>query len=170
MNEGYIDGVPMGGDLAPVTSGKSPGLMIWATRGPHSGNLDRIQVIKGWVDANGDTQEKIYNAVWAGKDRFSADGSLKPIKSTVIVSRAKYTNTVGEPELRTLWTDPDFDPDLPAFYYLRVLEINTPRWSTYDAKALEIAPPEDFPAIIQERAWTSPIWYQPKRTAKLAAL
>jgi hypothetical protein len=158
---GYEKGVPMGGDLPANTDGGSPSFMISALRGPNSGNLDRIQVIKGWVDADGNTHDKIYDVIWSGDREIGADGKLPAVGSTVDIPNASYTNTIGSPQLMTLWTDPDFDPAAPAFYYLRVLEIPTPRWSTYDAKALGIEPPKDFPATIQERAWTSPIWYQP---------
>lgn len=158
---GYDKGVPMGGDLYAEADGKAPSFMIWALKGPNSGNLDRIQVVKGWVDGEGQTQEKIYDVAWSDDREIGPDGKLPAVGSTVDIPNASYTNTIGSPELQTVWTDPDFDASLPAFYYLRVLEIPTPRWSTYDAKALGIEPPKDFPATIQERAWTSPIWYTP---------
>jgi hypothetical protein len=161
LEDGYINGVEMGGDLGAAPANESPKLMMWATKGPNSGNLDRIQVIKGWVDAQGVPQEKIFNVVWSGGRVLDANGDLPPVGNTVDIPAASYTNTIGSPELSTLWTDPDFDPNLPAFYYLRVLEIPTPRWSTYDAKVLGIDPPAEFPASIEERAWTSPIWYRP---------
>lgn len=171
--QGYTNGVPMGGDLPPA-NGQKPTFMIWAQKGPNSGNLDRIQVVKGWVDLEGNTHEGIYNVVWAGQNRSVSvvstdDGnyydSLPAIgDGHVNIPDASYTNSVGEPELKVVWTDDSFDPSIRAFYYLRVLEIPTPRWSTYDAKALGIDPPSDFPATIQERAWTSPIWYTPTST------
>ena len=136
-------------------------LMVYALKGPNSGNLDRIQVVKGWVDELGSNQTKIYNVVWSGDRQLDADGKLPLVGNTVDIPNASYTNTIGSAELKTVWTDPDYDASLPAYYYVRVLEIPTPRWSTYDAKALGIAPPEDFPATIQERAWSSPIWYNP---------
>lgn len=156
---GYDIGVPMGGDLQASTS--APQLLIWALKGPNSGNLDRIQVVKGWVDANGKTQDKIYDVAWSGDREIDTNGKLSPVGNTVNIAEASYTNTIGDPELKTVWTDPDFDASVATFYYVRVLEIPTPRWSTYDAKALGIAPPKDFPATIQERAWSSPIWYNP---------
>ena len=158
---GYDQGVPMGGDLKGSTAGSAPRLLIWAMKGPNSGNLDRVQVIKGWVDAQGKAHDRIYDVAWSGDRKLDAGGKLPPVGNTVDIPNASYTNTIGSPELKTVWTDPDFDPARSAFYYLRVLEIPTPRWSTYDAKALGIEPPEDFPATIQERAWTSPIWYTP---------
>lgn len=161
VQKGDDKGVPMGSDLAAAPQGGSPTFMIWALKGPNSGNLDRIQVIKGWVDKSGAAQEKIHDVVWSGDRQIGADGELPSVGTTVDIKNASYTNTIGSPELAISWTDPDFDATLPAFYYVRVLEIPTPRWSTYDAKALGIDPPADFPATIQERAWGSPIWYRP---------
>ena len=158
---GYQHGVPMGGDLKGSAGSSAPSLMIAASKDPNSGNLDRIQVIKGWVDADGVTHDRIYDAAWSGDRKIGADGKLPAVGNTVDIADASYTNTIGSPELMTVWTDPEFDPAVPAFYYVRVLEIPTPRWSTYDAKALGIDPPKGFPATIQERAWTSPIWYTP---------
>ncbi len=158
---GYEQGVPMGGALAPSADGSAPSFMISALKGSNSGNLDRIQVVKGWADADGTTHDRIYHVVWSGDREIGADGKLLPVGNTVNIADASYTNTIGAAQLQTVWTDPDFDASVPAFYYLRVLEIPTPRWSTYDAKALGIDPPKDFPATIQERAWTSPIWYTP---------
>jgi hypothetical protein len=159
---GYQNGVPMGADLQANTNNKAPQLMIWALKGPNSGNLDRIQVIKGWVDADGKTYEKIHDVVWSGDRQINNVGKLPAIGNTVDIANASYTNTIGSTELKTVWTDPEFDASESAFYYVRVLEIPTPRWSTYDAKTLGIEPPKDFPATIQERAWSSPIWYTPK--------
>ena len=156
---GYSNGVPMGGDLSKSTNGQAPQFMIWALKGPNSGNLDRIQVVKGWIDADGNSYDKIYDVVWSGNRLIGDDGKLPAVGNTVNIPEAMYTNTIGSAELKTVWTDPDFDPSVSAFYYLRILEIPTPRWSTFDAKALGIEPPKDFPATIQERAWTSPIWY-----------
>ncbi|MGB5291524.1 MAG: DUF3604 domain-containing protein, partial [Lysobacterales bacterium] len=156
---GYEKGTPMGGDLPVSTTDTAPSLMIAALRGPNSGNLDRVQVVKGWVDADGNTHDRIYDVVWSGDRMIGEDGKLPPVGNTVDIANASYTNTIGSAVLQTVWTDPDFDSAVAAFYYLRVLEIPTPRWSTYDAKALGIDPPKDFPATIQERAWTSPIWY-----------
>ncbi|MFL0354281.1 DUF3604 domain-containing protein [Xanthomarina sp. GH4-25] len=162
---GYKNGAPMGGDMPKATNGNSPQLMVWAMKGPNSGNLDRIQIIKGWVDANGKTHDKIYNVAWSDTEnrKLDSNGLLPEVGNTVDIPNASYTNTIGSPELKTVWTDPDFNANIQAFYYVRVLEIPTPRWSTYDAKKLGIAPPKDFPATIQERAWTSPIWYTPSK-------
>ena len=157
---GYAKGVPMGGIL-PGSDGAAPTLLIAALKDGHSANLDRVQVVKGWVDADGTAHDRIYDVVWSGDRAPQADGKLPSVGNTVDIANASYTNTIGANELRVAWTDPDFDPALPAYYYLRVLEIPTPRWSTYDAKALGIDPPAGFPATIQERAWTSPIWYTP---------
>ena len=156
---GYKNGVPMGSDLPQNIQNQTPQFMIWALKGPNSGNLDRIQIIKGWIDNDGNTQEKIYNVAWSGDRSLDENGKLPSVGNTVDIPNASYTNTIGNVQLQTVWTDPDFDASLPAFYYMRVLEIPTPRWSTYDAKALGIEPPKDFPATIQERAWSSPIWY-----------
>ncbi|WP_276390434.1 DUF3604 domain-containing protein [Eudoraea chungangensis] len=157
---GYKKGVPMGGDIPKNNNRKPVELMIWALKGPNSGNLDRIQVVKGWIDEEGNSHEKIYNVVWSGDRSLNEDGSLPQVGNTVNIPEATYSNTIGSAELKTLWIDPDFNSKQSAFYYIRVLEIPTPRWSTYDAKVLGIEPPKDFPATIQERAWTSPIWYQ----------
>ncbi|WP_170109790.1 DUF3604 domain-containing protein [Xanthomarina spongicola] len=158
---GYANGVPMGADMNSNSGNKTPQFMVWALKGPNSGNLDRIQIIKGWVDTNGESHEKIYNVAWSDNRVLDAKGKLPAVGNTVDIPNATYTNTIGSPELKTVWEDPDFDASQPAFYYVRVLEIPTPRWSTYDAKALGIDPPKDFPATIQERAWSSPIWYNP---------
>ncbi len=161
IKKGYENGAPMGGDL-PASNGSAAKFMVWALKGPNSGNLDRIQIVKGWIDVNGKNQEKIYNIAWSGDRKLDAEGNLPAVGNTVDIPNASYTNSIGNTELKTVWTDPDFDATQPAFYYVRVLEIPTPRWSTYDAKALGISPPKDFPATIQERAWTSPIWYNPQ--------
>ena len=158
---GYKNGVPMGADLPENKNGLAPQFMIWALKGPNSGNLDRIQVIKGWIDTNGKSQEEIINVVWAGDRVLDENGKLPSIGNSVNIPDASYTNTIGSAELKTLWSDPEFDSNLSAFYYVRVIEIPTPRWSTYDAKALGIEPPKEFPTTIQERAWSSPIWYTP---------
>lgn len=164
---GYDKGVPMGGTLHAAKEGAAPSFMISAMKGPNSGNLDRIQVIKGWVDADGNPHDKIYNVVWSGDRELIKDtGKLPAVGNTVNIADASYTNTIGDGQLMTVWTDPDFDPSVPSFYYLRVLEIPTPRWSTYDAKVLGIPPPPGFPPAIQERAWTSPIWYSPHKVKR----
>jgi Protein of unknown function (DUF3604) len=160
---GYARGVPMGADL-PVAAGagRAPSFMVWAVKDPQSGNLDRIQIVKGWVDAHGAQRQRIYDVVWSGDRKPDPAGRVPSVGNTVDASRATYSNSIGARELSVVWTDPDFDPALQAFYYARVIEIPTPRWSTYDAVKLGIPIPGGLPATIQERAWTSPIWYAPK--------
>jgi Protein of unknown function (DUF3604) len=159
---GYAGGVPMGSDLTNAPRGQAPKLLIWAAMDPTNANLDRIQVIKGWVDATGESHEKIYNAAWSDGRKLGADGKLEPVGNTVDLSTALYTNSIGAPQLRTVWEDPDFDPKQTAFYYVRVLQIPTPRHTLYDAVALGIDVSETGePATIQERAYSSPIWYTP---------
>jgi hypothetical protein len=160
---GYGKGVSMGGDLWNAPKGKAPSLLIYAVKDPMSGNLDRIQVVKGWLDASGQTHEHIYNAAWAGDRKLNRDGKLPAVGNTVDVRTATYSNTIGAAQLAIVWTDRDFDPAQRAFYYVRVLEIPTPRHSTYDAVALGIDVKETHqPATIQERAYSSPIWYTPR--------
>ena len=161
-NLGYAGGVPMGGELAGAAA--APGgirLLISAQKDPGGANLDRVQVIKGWLDAGGNSREKIFDVAWSGDRLPLADGSLPAVGTSVDEAGASYTNAIGAAQLATVWEDPDFDPDQNAFYYVRVLQIPTPRHSTYDAAALKIPPPEPYPAAIQERAYTSPIWYAP---------
>jgi hypothetical protein len=160
---GYRKGVPMGGDLWNAPKGKAPSFLIYAVKDPISGNLDRIQVIKGWLDASGKTHEHIYNVVWSGNRKLNAEGKLPPVGNTVDVKTASFSNTIGAAQLATVWADPDFDPSQRAFYYIRVLEIPTPRHQVYDAVALGIDNKETHePATIQERAFSSPIWYTPR--------
>ena len=159
---GYLKGVPMGRDLPVRPEGRSPSFLVAALRDPFSGNLDRIQIIKGYLDDDGDRQEKIYDVAWSGNRVRGSDGKLPPVGNTVDVSTATWTNTIGSPELIAVWTDPDFDPDVPAVYYVRVLEIPTPRWTAYEAVRYGIEmPSSDVPMTTQERAYTSPIWYTP---------
>jgi hypothetical protein len=159
---GYGEGVPMGGDLTNAPEGQAPTLLIYAAKDPLSGNLDRIQVIKGWIDAAGDTHQRVYEAAWSGDRKPGADGKLPPVGNTVDVGTATYANTIGAAQLATVWKDPDFDPEQTAFYYARVIEIPTPRHSLYDAVALGVDVGETaHPATIQERAYSSPIWYTP---------
>jgi hypothetical protein len=162
--------VPMGGDLPPSPAGaKAPTFIVWATKDPTSGNLDRIQIVKGWAK-NGQSFEKVFDVVWAGPrkpDKWT--GVVPPIGSTVDVENGTYTNSIGAVELKSVWTDPEFDPSLHAFYYARVLEIPTPRWTTIQAHQLGIAPPDVVAATLQERAWTSPIWYTPSAEARKSA-
>ena len=159
---GYAGGVPMGGELTGAAG--APGgirLLISAQKDPKGANLDRVQVIKGWLDAAGNSREKVFDVAWSGERLPLADGSLPPVGNTVDEPGASYANSIGAAQLATVWEDPEFEPDQSAFYYVRVLQIPTPRHSTYDAAALKIPPPEPYPAAIQERAYTSPIWYVP---------
>jgi len=159
--QGYARGVPMGGDLKAAPAGKAPNFMIRAQRDTDGANLDRVQVIKGWLDAAGKTHEKIYDVAWSGNRKAGKDGKLPPVGNTVNIKDASYTNAIGAPYLTAHWKDPAFDAKQPAFYYVRVLEIPTPRWTTFDAKVFGVKLPTDVPASIQERAYTSPIWYTP---------
>ncbi len=159
---GYAKGVPMGGDLKRAPEGKSPTFLVAAMKDPMSGNLDRIQVIKGYIDDQGNAQEKIYDVAVSDDRSIDADGRCQiPVGNTVDVGRATWTNTIGDPELITVWTDPDFDSNQRAFYYARVIEIPTPRWTAYEALRFGVAMPENATMTIQERAYTSPIWYTP---------
>ncbi len=159
---GYEKGVPMGGDLRVMPKdAKAPGFMVYALRDPVGANLDRIQIVKGWMDASGNTREKVYDVAWSDERKPDAKGKLPAVGNTVDVANANWTNTIGAAELGTVWTDPDFDPTQKAFYYARVLEIPTPRWSTYDAFRYGVDLPEGAPTSTQERAYTSPIWYTP---------
>jgi len=164
VKKAYETGVPMGQDL-PTHPGKdlakTPTFAVWALKDPESGNLDRLQIIKGWYE-NGYPQERIYDVAWSDKrEPDPKTGKLPPVGNTVDIKNATYENTIGDSQLSAVWNDPDFDPTKHVVYYVRVLEIPTPRWTTYDAKALGIDPPEGVPATIQERAWSSPIWYTP---------
>ena len=159
---GYEKGVPMGGDLTNAPNGKSPNFLIRAVKDPDGANLDRVQVIKGWHDKNGELHEKVYNVALSDKRKENWRGKVKPVGNTVDIKDASYTNTIGDPELAVVWTDPDFNQDELAFYYVRVLEIPTPRWTAYDAKFFEIKDiPKEVPMVTQERAYSSPIWYAP---------
>jgi hypothetical protein len=162
---GYARGVPMGGELRAAPQGRSPGFLVVARKDPDGANLDRVQVVKGWLDAKGVPQEKVHDVAWSGQKERSRmpgrDGKLPAVGNTVDVAEATYTNAIGAPHLAAYWKDPAFDPKQRAFYYVRVLEIPTPRWTTFDAKYFKVARPKDVPASIQERAYTSPIWYTP---------
>jgi hypothetical protein len=158
---GYKKGVPMGADLPKRTGNKAPTFLVYALRDPVGANLDRIQIVKGWLDANGKTHEKVYDVIWSGDRKPGTDGKLPLVGNTVDARAANFTNTIGASELGTVWSDPDFDPKQKAFYYARVIEIPTPRWSTYDAFRFDIPIPEGAPVSTQERAYTSPIWYTP---------
>ena len=161
VKKAYADGVPMGSDLPAKPDGAAaPTFVVAATKDPRSANLDRIQIVKGWLDKKGQGQEKIFDvALSDGRSVDSATGKAPPVGNTVDVKTASYTNDIGDAELMAVWSDREFDPAVPAFYYARVIEIPTPRWTTFDAVKLAIPAPE--PATLQERAWTSPIWYSP---------
>ncbi|MGH9369208.1 MAG: DUF3604 domain-containing protein [Thermoanaerobaculia bacterium] len=161
---GYAKGVPMGGDLRNAPAGTAPTFLVAAAKDPISGNLDRIQIIKGWTDSKGGLQEKVYDVAWGNADRRKPDprtGKLPPVGNTVDVAEATWTDTIGDPELVSVWKDPDFDSKQRAFYYARVLEIPTPRWTAYDARRYGIKMDPKVPMVTQERVYTSPIWYTP---------
>ena len=161
---GYAKGVPMGADLPAMSKGASvPTFLVAAMKDPEGGNLDRIQIIKGWLDAGGETHEKIYDVAWgdAATRKPGKDGKLPAVGDTVDVANATWTNTIGDPDLAAVWIDPDFDASQPAFYYARVIDIPTPRWTAYDQKRFGIKMSDDVPMKTQERAWSSPIWYTP---------
>ncbi len=153
----------MGGDLQAAPNGKAPNFLMAAVKDPYSGNLDRIQIIKGWMDKKGQLHEKVYDVAWGDADKRQpgSDGKLPPVGNTVDIKKATWSNTIGDPELIAVWEDPDFDPAQKAFYYARVLEIPTPRWTAYDAKRFNVTMSKEVPMTTQERAYTSPIWYTP---------
>ena len=161
--EGYARGLPMGSTLHPETGRPAPTFLVGALKDPLSGNLDRIQIVKGWLDAHGTTHEKIYNVAWGDAHRrnLRPDGSLPPVGNTVNVQEATWTNSIGDAELVGYWQDPEFKPSQPAVYYARVLEIPTPRWNAYDAGFYGVQPETGAALTLQERAYTSPIWYSP---------
>jgi len=159
VEQGYKGGVPMGGVLS--ASAAAPTCTVYASKDPQGANLDRIQIIKGWVDAKGEPRDKVIDVAWSGQRKKGANGKLPAVGNTVDLKTATYTNDIGAAELMGAWTDPEFDPKRPALYYVRVLEIPTPRWTTYDAVRNKLPLLKDVPATIQERAWTSPIWYTP---------
>ena len=157
---GYRNGVPMGGDLSNAPEGTAPGFLIRALRDPDGANLDRVQIIKGWIDESGETFERIYDASVSGDREIGEDGRARePVGSTVNVEKATYNNSIGAAALDGYWQDPDFDPSQDAFYYVRVIEIPKPRWTTIDAAFFDIPLPDSVPAEVQDRAYTSPIWY-----------
>lgn len=159
---GYAKGVPMGGDLQTAPAGKAPTFLIAALKDSLSGNLDRIQIVKGWIGDDGVAQERIYDVAVSDDREINAEGRCtKPVGNTVNAEKATWTNTIGDPELITVWTDPNFDADQAAFYYARVIEIPTPRWTTFDAVRYGVEMSDEVPISIQERAFTSPIWYSP---------
>ena len=151
----------MGGTLTPAPADSAgPTFLMAALKDPISGNLDRIQIVKGWLE-DGERREQVYDVVWSGNRQPDASGQLPPVGNTVDVARATWVNSIGAPELIGVWQDPDFDASQPAVYYLRVLEIPTPRWTAYEAARFGVNFPEDVPMTTQERAYTSPIWYTP---------
>ena len=158
---GYEKGVPMGGDLRPRSGEAAPTFMVYALRDSIGANLDRIQIVKGWLDDKGNTHEKVYDVAWSDGRTPGKDGVLPAVGNTVDVKAANWTNTIGASELGTVWTDPDFDPAQHAFYYARVIEIPTPRWVVYDAFRFGVEIPQEAETVHQERAYTSPIWYSP---------
>jgi len=160
---GYSKGVPMGGTLSLAPDGRAPSFLVAALKDPLSGNLDRIQIVKGWVDSRGERHEQVYDVVWSDGRQPGSDGKVPPVGNTVDVANATWTNTIGDPELIGVWTDPDFDPGVSAVYYARVIEIPTPRWTAYDAKRFGIEMSDEVPMWTQERAYTSPIWYTRSR-------
>lgn len=158
---GYTKGVPMGGDLRAAPEGKAPTFLVAALKDPIGANLDRYQIVKGWLDKDGNLHEKVYDVAWSGDRKPGNDGKLPPVGSTVDVANATWTNTIGAPELIAVWKDPEFDPTQPAFYYGRVIEIPTPRWTAYDAKRFGVEPLPGTTMTVTDRAYTSPIWYTP---------
>jgi hypothetical protein len=162
VKEGYTRGVPMGGDLTKPPKGKAPTFMIKAQYDPEGAFLDRVQIIKGWLDAKGVTQEKVIDVAWSGDRKPDPKtGQVPLVGNTVDLKNATWTNTIGAPQLTGFWQDPDFDPALHAFYYVRVVEIPTPRWTAYDVKRFGVKMDEEVPMTVTNRAYTSPIWYSP---------
>jgi hypothetical protein len=159
---GYARGVPMGGDLTNAPAGKAPGFMVRALRDPDGANLDRIQIIKGWLDKDGKEHERIYDVAVSDGRKIEEDGRCKtPVGTTINVADASYTNTIGDSLLTAYWVDPEFNPKQRAFYYVRVIEIPKPRWTAHDAKFFNVKMPDNIPMTVQDRAYTSPIWYTP---------
>ena len=159
VEQGYELGVPMGGDLEPM--GVAPTFTVFAAKDPQGANLDRIQIIKGWVDKRGNRHEVIADVAWSDDRRLGEDGKLPAVGNTVDLETARYTNSIGATTLMGSWQDPTFDAEQHAYYYARVIEIPTPRWTTYDAVRSGLPLLDTVPATIQERAWSSPIWYRP---------
>lgn len=158
---GYARGEPMGGEIGPDAAGRAPRILVSARRDPKGANLDRIQIVKGWLGPDGAARETVYDVSWSAGRTPDADGRLPPVGDTVDRRTARHDDSIGAERLAAVWTDPDFDPEAPAFYYARVLQIPTARNSLYDSIALGAAHPEGYPAVIQERAWSSPVWYAP---------
>ncbi len=165
---GYRDGVPMGATLPARGSAVAPTFLLSALMDPDGATLDRVQLVKGWVDGQGEAHERVFDVAWSGDRRQGADGKLPPVGDTVDLDRATWSNAIGAVRLAATWTDPGFDPGQHAFYYVRVLEIPTPRWTTYDAVRLGLERPTDVPGSVQQRAYTSPIWFEPAEAAGVA--
>jgi hypothetical protein len=147
----------------PASEGaKAPNFLVYAMRDPVGANLDRVQIVKGWVDADGQPREKVYDVAWSDGRVPGADGKLPPVGDTVDLSIPSWTNTIGAAELGAVWSDPDFDPALRAFYYARAIEIPTPRWTAYDRVKFNLDLPDNIPLTTQERAYSSPIWFDPE--------
>jgi hypothetical protein len=162
VENGYAHGVPMGGDLSKAAAGKRPAFLAYAMRDSEGPNLDRIQIVKGWLGADGKTQERIYDVAVSGGRKIGPDGRCKtPVGNTVDVPNATYTNTIGAAVLSAYWKDPAFDAKQRAFYYVRVIQIPSPRWTAYDQKRYGIKMPANVPMTVTDRAYTSPIWYTP---------
>jgi hypothetical protein len=162
LDAAYAHGVPMGGDLSAAPKGEAPAFIAVASKDPDGANLDRVQIIKGWLDRDGTLQEKVYDVAWSdGRKSDVETGKVPAVGTTVNVPNATYANTIGAANLATVWTDPDFDPKVKAFYYLRVIEIPRPRWTAYDAAYFKLDLPDEIPTTIQDRAYSSPIWYTP---------
>jgi hypothetical protein len=158
---GYANGVPMGGDLSKAPKGKAPSLVIRALRDPDGANLDRVQVIKGWIE-NGEAKEKVYDVALSDDRKVGKNGKVPAVGNTVDLKGPSFANTIGDALMFAHWKDPDFDPSQLAFYYVRVIEIPTPTWAAYDSVFFNVKMPKEVPMIHQERAYTSPIWYTPK--------
>jgi len=160
---GYRKGVPMGGDLTHGPADKAPTFLVRVVKDPDGANLDRVQIIKGWREKEGELHERVYDVALSDGRHADSDDKVPPVGNTVDVENASYSNSIGDPELAVVWKDPDFDPAELAFYYARVIEIPTPRWTAYDAKHYGLKDlPRDVPMVTQERAYTSPIWYTPR--------
>jgi hypothetical protein len=155
------DAYRAGSSLGKRHKNAAPRCMVMASKNSLGANMDRIQIVKGWVDKTGSLQDRVFDVSWAGARKPGVDGKLPPVGNTVDLATATYRNVIGSPLLATVWEDPEFDPAQPALYYARVIEIPTPRWSTYDAVRAGLPLLEDVAATIQERAWYSPIWYRP---------
>jgi len=163
VEQGYRNGVPMGGTLMGGTG--APSFTVWASKGPREldGNLDRVQIIKSWVDSTGEPQDQVFDVAWSGDRKLDANGKVPPVGNTVDLKSATFTNTIGDTQLKGVWTDPNFDASQNAVYYARVIQIPTPRWSTYDAIRANLPLQDGVASTVQERAWTSPIWYTPTK-------